>query len=63
MSEPRANTSMRWRVSIADGDRLIHHAVCEDLKECQAIATEARHNNMRWKIWITPPAGPAYPWD
>lgn len=54
-----------WRVTIlsADGERLIHHCQCEDLKEVQAICTETRHHSLGYKILIRPPVGEVYCWD
>jgi hypothetical protein len=54
-----------WRVTIATADNmwLIFHAVCEDVKEVQAVCTEARHASRAYRIWINPPIGQVYSWD
>ena len=54
-----------WRVTVTDAanERIIHHQTCEDWKECQCIATEARSQNLSWKIWINPPIGRIRSWD
>lgn len=56
---------MKWLITILspDGLTLLFHALCEDEKECQALATEARHHNLRTKIWIRDPFGQLRPWD
>lgn len=56
---------MKWRVTILskDGQRLLHHAALDDLKEVQGYCTEARHLRADVQIWIKPPAGPVFPWD
>lgn len=55
----------RWHISVHDATntRLIFHAVCEDEKEIQALATEARSQCLRFQIWITPPSGRVRSWD
>jgi hypothetical protein len=54
-----------WRITILsrDGQRLIFYTQCEDEKEIQALATEARHACLSSQILIRPPIGELYSWD
>lgn len=59
---------MKWHIWVInpdgpDGPLLLFHARCEDEKEVQALATEARHHSLKTRIWITPPNGQGYSWD
>jgi transcription initiation factor TFIIIB Brf1 subunit/transcription initiation factor TFIIB len=56
---------MKWHLTIlcADCGRVIFHAQCEDEKEVQALASEARHRSRRCRILIRPPIGRVYSWD
>jgi hypothetical protein len=56
----------KWHITVlsADGQRMLFHAQCEDFKEIQCLATEARSQSLGYRIWIRPPADtPAYSWD
>ncbi len=58
-----------WHVTIMsrDGQRIVHHAQCEDIKEVQGVCTIARDHSYKchngYQIWINPPAGEVYAWD
>ena len=58
-------SSTDWHITVmsADGQRIIFHACCDDEKEVQALATEARSDSSGCQIWIRPPAGEVYSWD
>jgi hypothetical protein len=53
-----------WHVTVAskDGREVIAHQCADDEKECQAIATIARSQNLRHQIWIRSPFGRVYAW-
>lgn len=55
----------KWTISVhsADNTREIFHGACEDEKEIQALATEARSHSLVWKIWIRDPYGRLRSWD
>lgn len=55
----------RWTISVhsADNTREIFHAECEDEKEVQALASEARSHSQALKIWIRDTYGRLRSWD
>ena len=59
------NRPIQWVVTVNDASdtRLIHHQVCEDRKEAQCVATEARGHSLSYKIWLRDPYGTVTAWD
>ena len=55
----------QWTVTVADAEntRVIFHTVCEDKKEAQWLANEARGHNLAYKIWLRDPYGTVTAWD
>jgi hypothetical protein len=56
---------MRWQITVMtrDGKQILFADQAEDLKEVQALATEARSQCLSAKIWIRKPTGEVYSWD
>jgi len=55
----------KWHIAVLspDGQRLVFSAQCEDLKEIQALATEARSQGS-YQIHIRQPGSQeSYSWD
>jgi hypothetical protein len=65
MRVPPRGQKSRWQITVNDAanTKLIFHAECEDEKEVQALATEARGHSQALKIWITDTYGKIRSWD
>ena len=62
---PPLGTVPCWHVTVlsADGRELIEHTACEDHKEAQCVATEARSKSQALKIYLRDPLGHVKSWD
>lgn len=68
LKQTRIGVSQRpkWRITVlsADGMEQIFHASCEDFKEVQCLATEARSASLDYQIyWSRPATQEAISWD
>jgi hypothetical protein len=61
---PPLGQSLRWHVTVIakDASDVVAHTLCEDEKECQAVATLARSKNLAHRIVIRSPFGKVYDW-
>lgn len=56
----------KWRLTVAtaDGEVIFHTDQCQDFKEVQALATEARSQSLSYRIyWARPGTQEANSWD
>jgi hypothetical protein len=56
----------KWQLTVAtkDNSRVIFHAQCEDWKELQCLATEARSQSLSYNIyWRAPASEESNTWD
>jgi len=62
---PPRGSRVKWQVTVLsrDGLELLDHAQCEDEKEVQAFATEARSRDFGTKILIRDTYGKSRSWD
>jgi hypothetical protein len=53
-----------WHVTVIakDASDIIAHTLCDDEKECQAVATIARSENLSHRIVIRSPFGKVFDW-
>jgi hypothetical protein len=61
---PPLGTHPTWHVTVIarDASDIIAHTLCDDEKECQAVATIARSKNLSYRIVIRSPLGKVYDW-
>lgn len=61
---PPPGTGPCWHVTVIakDASDIIAHTRCDDEKECQAVATIARSENLSHRIVIRSPFGKSYDW-
>jgi hypothetical protein len=62
---PGRRGAPQWSITVCspDNTRLIFHAAVDDLKELQALATEARSRSQALKIWVRDPFDKVRSWD
>ena len=56
----------KWSITVmsADSQDILFHALCEDFKEVQCLATEARSFRLDLPIWIRRPGSQeCFSWD